>query len=296
MRRRLLAGIVATAWMAGPGLAAAQADSLTDSLGPRAVGLGEALRAAAVGAAATRLNPAGISLVRSYSIETSVGLRPEDDATVAQAAICDSVTSRVGACVYYDYFGAEPTGGERRLHEVGLSLAMPLGERLSLGVTHKYVDYEESGSAASPMDGTTSGYKLDAGIVLKASTMLNIGVVGYNLVGDDEEQFPRGVGGGLALYPMPTLMVAADARWNLASDTARFGVGAEWFLSPENAGHGFPLRAGYVYDELGGASYATAGIGYVTPRIALDAGARKQVAGNGDELMLLIGLRLFLPN
>jgi hypothetical protein len=39
----------------------------------------------------------------------------------------------------------------------------------------------------------------------------------------------------------------------------------------------------------------TAGLGFVTPRVGIDLGARKQVS-HGDELMLQLSLRVFLPN
>ena len=51
-----------------------------------------------------------------------------------------------------------------------------------------------------------------------------------------------------------------------------------------------------VYDEIGAAHYVTGGLGYITPRVGIDLGARKQVGGDGDELMVQLGLRMFLPN
>jgi hypothetical protein len=51
----------------------------------------------------------------------------------------------------------------------------------------------------------------------------------------------------------------------------------------------------YVYDTGSDASYVTAGLGFVTPRVGLDAAARRQVS-EGDELTIQLSLRLFLPN
>jgi hypothetical protein len=126
---------------------------------------------------------------------------------------------------------------------------------------------------------------------------VNVAFVGYNLIGDDEDQFPRGLGTGLAIYPSPKLMLSVDGRWNLENDTGRYGGGAELFLAPSQAQHGYPIRVGYVYDELGSKHYVTGGLGYVTPKVALDVGVRKQVSdGDSSELMLQFGLRLFMPN
>lgn len=295
MARRVI--LCAAFLAAAAGKASAQADSLNDNLGPRQVALGEALRAAAVGSAATTTNPAGVALTRAYVIEGSFGLRPDDDARAVNASVCDSVTSaRVAACLYYDYFSSSPEGGARRVHELGLTTAVPLGDHLILGVSHKYRDYEESGVEAMPEDHSTSGYGMDSGMIVRLTSTFNVAAVGYNLIGHDEDQFPMGVGTGLAFFATPTFMLAADARWNLETDDGRWGAGIEYFLTTSGGQQGFPLRGGYVYDELNGASYVTAGLGYITPRIAVDVGGRKQVSKEGDETLVQFGLRLFLPN
>lgn len=300
MRWKATLGMVAlgTGLLLGPGVAAADADSLTDSLGPRALGVGEALRASANGASSTTLNPAGAGLIRSYVVEGSYGFRGTDDATAAAVAVCDSVTSRVAACVYYHYFSAEPDAGERSLHETGLTLALPIADRLFIGATTKYVDYTDVADMANVRDGDVL---LDGGLILKAAPTVNLALVGYNLLGDDDGNFPRAIGTGAALQIMPQLMIAADARWSLAAAaddqaTGRYGGGVEYFVTSAGGQAGYPLRLGYIYDAANEGSYLGGGLGYVTPRVALDVGARKQVGGEGDELMIQLGLRLFLPN
>src|SRR5262245_16331185 len=123
---------------AGP----ARADS--DALSPRALSVGESLRAAASGSLATSLNPAGLVSTQSYVIEGSYGYRAADHAHIQSVSLCDSVTSRVGACLFYNHLSADPTAeGDMHLHEVGLTTALPLGS-LAIGVTNKYVSYSES--------------------------------------------------------------------------------------------------------------------------------------------------------
>lgn len=301
-RKALWAVVVASGLLGAPPTASAEADSLNDSMGPRAVGLGEALRASAAGAAATTLNPAGAALVRNYVIEGSYGFRGQDDATIAGVSVCDSVTARVAACLYYSYFSAAPEGGERAMHQAGLTLALPIAERILIGTTTKYVDYTESGSLTMPTDHSRSGdVLLDGGVIVKVAPTVNLALVGYNLIGGDEGNFPRGIGGGIAVYATPQLMFEADGVWNLAAasadrDTGRYGVGAEYFVTSAAGQAGYPIRIGYVYDVATSGSYLTGGVGYVTPRVGLDVGLRKQVSGDGDEMMVQLGLRLFLPN
>ena len=218
---------------------------------------------------------------------------PKDGAKSGSASVCDS-TKQVAACLYYDYFTVAPEGSSRKGHEVGLTTALPLADRVYLGVTTRYSKYTESGSAAMP-DNSVSGFGTDAGLIVKVGEMVNVGAAGYNLLGSDEDQFPMGVGGGAALYLTPDLMLAGDGRWNLETDKGRFGAGAEYFLSTRGGQQGYPVRAGYVYDELSGASYMSGGLGYVTPRAALDLGARRQVS-EGHETLIQFGLRLFLAD
>jgi hypothetical protein len=289
--------LCAAVLIAAAGKASAEADSLNDPIGPRQIALGEALRAAAIGSAAAHANPAGVALTRAYVIEGSFGIRPGDDARLAAGSVCDSVTSaRIAACLSYDYFSSSPEGGSRTAHEIALTTSVPLGDRVFLGVSHKYRDYEESGTEAMPEDHSTSGYGADGGAILKLTDSLNVAVVGYNLVGNDEDQFPMGIGTGLAFFLSTTLMIAADARWNLETDDGRWGAGLEYFLTTSGGQQGFPLRGGYVYDEVNGASYVTGGLGYITPRVAVDVGGRKQVSKEGDETLVQVGLRVFLPN
>jgi hypothetical protein len=279
----------------------AHADSLEDTLGTRAVSQGEAVRASASGASATQVNPAGVALTHSYSLEATYGYRGEDSATVANAAVCDSVTNRVGACVYYSYFGSSPEGGDRSLHDIGLTLALPLGDKVMVGTTGRYIDYTESGTQALPEDESRDGSLVfDFGLIVKPTPELALAGVGYNLIGHDEDNFPRAIGSGFAFNVGDRFSIGADGVWKLDhpddEKTGRYGVGAELFLTGDGGEQGYPIRAGYIYDRARNAQYLTGGLGFVTARVALEAGLRKQVAGDeGDELMFLVGLKLFVP-
>jgi hypothetical protein len=290
-------GAAAVALVLGAGSAQADADSITDLIGPRALGLGEALRAEASGAAGTVLNPAGVGLTKGmYVIEGAYGFRNAEDGTAIAISVCDTTTSRVSACLYYDYFSSTVEGGESAMHQAGLTSAIPLGEMILFGVTSKYVDYEESGALAMPEDNSRDdAFMVDAGLIVMAHPMLKLALVGHNVVGSDEDNFPRAVAGGVALRLVPKLMVSGDGRWNIGGDetSGRYGAGLELFLQP-NPQAGVPIRGGFVYDEATEGAYASLGLGYMTQRVALDIGARRQVSG-GDELMVQFGLRFFMP-
>lgn len=269
----------------------ARADSPTDYLGPRELAVGEAMRADARGATAITLNPAGLGLSRELVFDGTYGYT-DGDGSVHAASIsgCDSTTP-VAGCLYYRYY-LEPGDGTRfRVHEVGSTVARPFGQIAAGGVTVKYFD------TAGPGD-DDSGFAVDAGIVVRALQSFQIAAVGHNLVNGGALQYPRAVGAGVTLRPMPSLGLHADGLWQLEREndegsTGRYGGGIEYFVTTADQQTGYPLRAGMVHDVAVDATYLTGGLGLTTTSVAIDLGVRKQL--EGDELTVLASLRIFGP-
>jgi hypothetical protein len=295
MRWKALAAMV---WLVGAA-GAASGNPLRDSPGPRAIAVGEAMRAAAHGTLATTLNPAGVVLSRAYVIEAAYGYKPDDAMSTLNIAVCDSTTSRVGACLSYEYLTADPAlddgDGDANMHLFSLVTGVPLSQSIMLGSTTRYVRWSESMSEENPVDTSRNSFLWDAGLIVRATPTVSLGVTGYNLLGADDEVFGRAIGAGLALTPGTKFLLAADMRYDFAREAGRYGGGAEYLVtSGEN---GFPIRAGYLYDSEFDSSSITAGLGWVSARVGFDVGARFQVAGDGgDELLVQGALRLFLPN
>jgi hypothetical protein len=289
MRLAVVVTLVAAA--ASPALA--DADSLIDHLGPSEIGVGEAKRAGAIGALATRLNPAGLPLSTELVFDGGYGYRPSDRASLVSLAACDS-TNAVPGCFYYTYVGAEPeVEGEpsrTRAHTGGLTLSRPVSSRLILGAGVKYFDVE-----ADEMD-VGSGFNWDVGAVVRLTETANIGAVGYNLWGAESAQFPRAVGAGVLLRPMPQLAASFDAVWNLDAEdgTGRYGGGLEYFATAARGMYGYPLRLGALHDVGLGGTHLTAGIGLASLKMGIDLAARRQVAG-GDELLITAAIRVYGP-
>src|SRR5262245_64225175 len=121
------------AWMAFVSVAGSAVPGRAEPelVSPRALGMGESLRAAASGALAISQNPAGVALTRMYVIEGGYGYRPEDHSNIQAASICDSVTSKIAACLSYNHLTSDLTTdgqGDRSRHDAGLTVAVPLGE------------------------------------------------------------------------------------------------------------------------------------------------------------------------
>lgn len=288
-----LAAAFAVGTTARPALA--DADSLVDHLGATEVGVGEAMRAGAIGAMATRLNPAGLPLTNELVFDGSFGYRPSDSAQLASVAACDS-TNLMPGCFYYTYVGADPgMPGDtvhERAHTAGLTLSRMVNQRITIGSGVKYFDFESDG-----MDGG-SGVNWDVGTTVRITESANLALVGYNLWGAESPQFPRAIAAGSMIRPVPQLSLSFDAVWELGKEdgekTGRYGGGAAYFLTGRNGQVGYPIRAGALHDVGTDGTYVTGGLGFATMKMGIDIAARKQVS-SGDELLITAGIRLYGP-
>jgi hypothetical protein len=284
--------LVATALV---GSAHADGDALEDMLGPREIALGEALRGGATGASAISLNPAGLPLSRDVVFEGGYGYRASDGASLIGVSACDS-TSAMPGCFYYDYAGSNPElegmSMHRHTHIAGTALAYPLSPRVYLGSNVKYFHF-----ASDVMnEPAASGFTFDLGTTVRLTDLVNLGVAGYNLWGQDSVQFPRAAGGGVQARPIPILAISFDARWRLDGNQhpARYGGGAELFLRTNNGQTGFPIRLGALHDSGLASTYLSAGFGIASMKYGLDLAARTAVSGASDN-MIIASMRFFGP-
>jgi hypothetical protein len=277
------------------GSAYAEGDALVDTLGPREIAVGEAMRGAATGASAIWLNPAGLPLNRELVFEGGYGYRLTDQASLVGVSACDS-TSAIPGCFYYNYAGSSPELGgmelSRRTHMAGTSLAYPISPRAFIGTSIKYFNFDSDVMTESK----ASGFNWDVGATFRVTDFVSVGAAGYNLWGEESPELPRAVGGGVLARPLPSLAVSFDARWKLDGDdhTARYGGGAELFLRPSNGQSGFPLRAGALRDNGLDSTYLSGGIGYATMKFAVDVAARYAVTG-AEDTMFIASMRFYGP-
>ncbi len=274
------------------GSAHAEPDSLDDSLGPREIAVGEAMRGGATGSSSIGLNPAGLPLNRELVFEGGYGYRASDSASLIGVSACDS-TNVVPGCFFYEYAGSSPDLGgmqmSRTTHVAGTALSKMIVPRVMIGATSKYYRY----SSDLMGEGKKSGFVFDAGATVRLTEMINIGVSGQNLISTEKsEWFPRAIGAGILARPIPTLALSFDSRWKTAGGGARYGGGAELFL--RGGSMGYPIRIGGIHDNGLGATYITGGIGIANIKWGIDIAARREVKG-GDETLLLASMRFFGP-
>jgi hypothetical protein len=295
---RALAALLAAAApiVSAVGPARADADSLADHLGPRELAVGEARRAAATGAQAVSLNPAGLPLTRELVFEGGYGYRPDDSASLLAVSACDS-TNVMPGCFFYQYVNASPEldgmESHRRSHTAGLTLAKPLGEHFTLGTVVRYFDFNSNVMGESDK----SGVNWDVGAMARLTEAISLGVVGYNLYGAESAEYPRSIGAGAMVHPVAPLSISFDGLWNLQTDdkTGRYGGGLEWFFSGSGGQTGYPIRAGAVHDVATSGTYVTGGLGFATMKVGLDVGGRFQVDDGGHEKLIIASLRVFGP-
>jgi hypothetical protein len=274
--------------------ARADADALVDLLGPREIAVGEAMRGGATGATAIGLNPAGLPLNHELVFEGGFGYRASDKASLVGVSACDS-TGAMPGCFFYNYAGGDPQLDgmtyHHHTHTAGLALSRILSPRLFLGASLKYF------RATSDVMGETTakGFNWDAGLTAVLTPIVNVGVAGYNLWGDQAPQFPRAVGGGILARPIPALAVSFDARWKLDGDnSARYGGGLEFFPRSADNQSGYPLRAGVLHDGATSATYLSAGVGLSSMKYGIDLTARHQIHA-GNETLFIASMRFFGP-
>ena len=269
-------------------------DGLQDGLGPREVAVGEAMRGGATGASAIGLNPAGMPLSRELVFEGGYGYRASDSASLVGISACDSTTLMPG-CFFYEYAGSSPElagmTGTRTSHVGGLAMSRQFVPRVMIGATTKYYNFDSTMTGESD----ASGFVFDLGATVRMTQTISVGVSAQNLFSSTEStQFPRALGGGILVRPVPTLTMTFDSRWKVDGDDdrARYGGGLEWFLKVRQ--NGYPIRVGGLHDDNLDATYVSGGLGLASMKWGFDVGARYQIKG-GDELVVLASMRVFGP-
>jgi hypothetical protein len=277
------------------GSAHADGDALVDSLGPREIAVGEAMRGGATGSTAIGLNPAGLPLNNELVFEGGFGYRASDQASIVNVSACDS-TNALPGCFYYEYAGSNPdlmgVDGHRSTQIGGTTLAYPLSQGLSFGNSTKY--FKSTSNVMGEPD--VSGLTFDFGLDYRIANAISIGGAIYNAFGTDSPEFKRAAGGGILARPVQILALSFDARWMLQDGdrSIRYGGGAELFLRNDDGQIGIPLRAGVLHDNSLGITYVSGGVGLSGIKYSVDAALRRAVDGS-NETMFVASLRFYGP-
>jgi len=244
--------------------------------GTQTMALGGSGRALVTGNDAINLNPAGLAWAELYSLEASArdDLRGSD--TWFNTSIMDSQAGPIAGGVSYTYIDRLAEDGTKTQlgHQLDFALATKLTSSMSLGVTARYLNGDESTE--------DSGYQLftiDAGYQLRLSQGLSLGLVVYNVTDTGRSTAPLTYGGGLS-YGSDSFGLHADIYFDANTNDAKYLFGLAYLLSAN-----FPLRLGTNYNESDESVFVSGGIGYQTAGLSADLSYQQRVdAGkNMDE-------------
>jgi hypothetical protein len=281
----------------GGAAAGARAEADLAYLPPRALGMAGALRGAAAGTTALALNPSGMSLARSYVVETSYQYVSRLEGHVGTVAIADSTSAfNVGGGLYYTYATGSPedASGDRRRHEGGIALSFPIGNKFTMGGTVRYLRVRRDGLGDARPPEKINGFTFDAGLTLRPVSFLSVGLVGRGLRDLETYQAPRSFGGGVALMPLPEVSLTFDVASESTPPVNHlvYVGGAEFtFASRFSFRAGGGREAGYYGPE----SFGSAGLSVISEVGALDVGGRLAFSGESESLYLGFAGRLFVP-
>ena len=249
------------------------------------------MRGIATGDAGPQLNPSGISLMRTFQVEGAYQYARAVDSHDARISAIDSTSGlNLGGALSYAYHHASPGGVTQTGHLVGVSLSFPFADKIFVGGSAKYIRFS----------GTTnpSGFTFDAGLTVRPVSQLSVGVAGYNLRDFDIAWLPRGVGGGVAFLPLPTLIFVFDMVYEKVygeasrDSTTHYMGGGEFSFSSSGA-----IRAGGGWNGLTENGYLSAGVSAISGEVgALDVGLRQDVSGSSKTTIVAISARLFVPS
>jgi hypothetical protein len=278
------------------GVAPRAARALEGFVGTRPLAMANSGRAWAVGDSGLLLNPAGMSLLKAYTVEGSyVFNSAAGGANFFHASVVDSTSdTTLAGGLSYTYLSDAPGGIGGTAHEGIGALSLPFGEMVALGASFRYV-YT---TGSERMGGSSSGFTLDVGGVVRPNPKLSFAVVGTDLTNLAQEG-GRAIGYAAAYFPIPDLALVLDGLSHIGSDFSGHGRtsvlgGGELALAGRVV-----LRAGLGYDGTLGTLRGSAGAALLSEIGAVDVGAQGDFTTSSTQptraYVLGVSLRLFIP-
>ena len=250
---------------------------LFDLVGARALG-SSAATAGINGSEAIFVNPGAIGVRTGFVAETlAVNERRGSDTTARYLGVV--VVDGVSAPVATAFAFLSSTEGDAKGKIFYLGFSGPLSENFHVGVQGRYLKL----GGPEPIDAITA----DAGISWDVSSVVTVGVSGFNLIPTNHPTIlPQGMGAGLAIGSDTFIRVLGDWRGTFLPEgrTAnRYAAGVVGLVGGMVA-----LRAGWVHDDLLSTSWWSGGVGIVSPDgYALDFGYKQSIeASSARELAL----------
>jgi hypothetical protein len=248
-----------------------------DLQGARAMG-SSAATAGSTGTEALFVNPGAMGVRAGYVAEL-LGVSERRGATTTSRYLGVAVVDAVSAPVTTSFAYLASTEGEQRGQLFFLGFGGAISERMHLGVQGRYLKL----GGAEPIGAVTA----DAGLSWEATSLVTLGVAGFNLVPSHHPvSLPQSMGAGLAVGTDTFLRVLADWRGTFLPHgqlANRYAVGAVGLV-----GGTLALRAGWMRDELLDTRWWSSGVGLVTgDGYSIDVGYRQSIQAAAAREMAL---------
>jgi len=214
-------------------------------------------------------NPASLALFRRYLVEGTGGYDPATKLGFLDATVMDSVTTSLAAGLSYQFVSMGTDPSKSIVHSAALALAIPFSDRVMVGASARYLNI----SGVQQANGVT----MDAGIVVRATDSVIIGLSGQNLIDIKTTALNRSGALGIG-WVGTSFSVVGDVRATFLPSTSTplftYSGGAEYL-----AGDAVPLRAGYSYDTVTRSQFLSAGLGYTSAGSGIDVAYRHELGG-----------------
>lgn len=280
-----------------------QGYELGETQHPRSIAMGGAQQAWGGSTSALFLNPANLPLYRVYHLEAIATFSPEARRQSYGGAIADSSTSRMAGGFGGTWSQLDPDGIKRSWTDLRLSLAYPIGDRLSVGMAGRYLRVDQRANAGALGTSRASGgtkddpivseFTFDAGLAVSITEQIRLGLTGRNLTAPGHGLMPLGTAGGIG-YSNGTFTVEVDELLDFTTFggvRGRTMVGAEYLAADR-----FPIRAGYRFDAGMKTHAIGLGAGYVDKRFSLEIGGRRDVVADHPATTISVGIRFFIDS
>jgi hypothetical protein len=308
---RWIAGAAACTWFSCAGSVQAAPSSTSIEQGyelgevqhPRSVALAGAQQVWGGSTTAVFVNPANLALYRVYHLEGLAAFGPEARRQSYGGAVVDSSTSRLAGGFGGTWSQMDTDGIRRQWTDLRLTLAYPLGDRVHLGATGRYLRANQGATrgpfgASLASDGTSTEpivneFTFDAGAAVSVTEQLRVAMSGRNLTAAGTGLLPVIVAGGLG-WSNQTVTVEGDGLVDFTtfgSARMRLMVGGEVLVADR-----VPIRAGYRYDAGTKTHGIGAGVGYVDRRFSIELGGRRDIVAANPATTLALGLRFFIDS
>lgn len=260
----------------------------------RGVALGTGARAGARSTQAQQDNPANLAWGGVAHMESLFAYQPQLKTFALGAAVVDSMTSsHIAAGLSTRFLFGDNSAGEHSGWEGRLSLGVPIGDLVSIGLAGRYGNFTVSNPHVRPQRPPAEdeepdrsfkfkAFTLDAAVTLRLGQSFTLSAIGTNLIDHKTPLAPLMVGGAAA-FMLGNISLGADLLTDLNLHNRFNGAKIQVGGGLEYLTQGLiPLRIGYAYDQGRHTHALTGGLGYLDQRFGIQLSVRQLVKGPKD--------------